>query len=98
MKTMHAFVWITADVDGAAAAAFTDPKRWFDVTVASLIRDRESQFYTMMTSAFRTELQKQVCDLCVYAHRRLLLGVVLVKTPVSREVPVCPRVDDAGAA
>ena len=34
--------------------------QWFDSTVLTLVKDREGKFYEMMTTAFRTELHRQV--------------------------------------
>jgi hypothetical protein len=56
-----------ADMSPLSSGVLADPKKWFDVTVASLIREREAQFYASMTNAFRTELQKQVSVVFIWS-------------------------------
>jgi hypothetical protein len=38
-------------------------QQWFDNTVLALVKERESKFYELMTTAFRNELQRQVRQL-----------------------------------
>lgn len=83
IEFMITSLFVLADMSPLASTVLADPKRWFDVTVATLIREREAQFYASMTNAFRNELQKQVspvflalvCNCCSPCCPEFVIGL-----------------------